>query len=68
MESIEVPDLVKKQFEEEYKNFCTWARTDMTKIDFVEYMISQSKYNRTKRRLVRQLFSIRPEKIGILDS
>ncbi len=39
----------------------------MTKTDFVEHMISQSKYNRTKRRLVRQLFSIRPEKIGILD-
>ncbi len=66
MEKIEVPELVKNQFEEEYRKFCKWAGTDMTKTDFVEYMVLQSKNNRTNRRLMRVLFSISPEKIGIL--
>jgi|GEM_PF-2375209 len=66
-ETIELPEQIKKQFNDEYQEFCKWARTEMSKTEFMEYVILQSKHKRTNHRVMWQFYSITPTKIGILD-
>lgn len=67
MKDLQIPKRIRNQFDEEYKAFCKWARTNMTRTEFLEYMLLTAKHNRANRKLMRQLYSITPKKIGILD-
>jgi len=66
-EDLKFPKRVQEQFDEEYEKFCKWTKSDMTKTEFLEFMILQAKHKRTNHRATWQFYSITPKKIGILD-
>ncbi len=66
-EELKISKFIKKQFDKEYLQFCKWARSDMTKNEFLEFMILQSKHTRLNHRVMWTFYSITPKKIGILD-
>ncbi|GFN40548.1 MAG: hypothetical protein YK1309IOTA_1950003 [Marine Group I thaumarchaeote] len=66
-EDLKIPKYVLEQFEEEYPKFCSWARSEMSKSEFVEFMILQAKHRRMNHRSLWLFYSITANKIGILD-
>lgn len=66
-EELKISKFITKQFDNEYRQFCKWARSDMTKNEFLEFIILQSKYSRLNHRIMWAFYSITPKKIGILD-
>ena len=66
-DDLKIPKRVHAQFNEEYEKFCKWARSNMTKMEFLEFAILQAKHKRTNHRPMWQFFTITPKKIGIID-
>ena len=64
---LKIPKRIVKQFDEEFKKFCKWTRSNMTKNEFLEFMILQAKHKRTNHRVMWQFYSITSQKIGIFD-
>ena len=64
---LNISKYVLDQFEEEYPKFCKWARSEMTKSEFLEFMILQVRDQGLHHREMCLFYSITPKKIGILD-